>query len=179
MRLSHFERYVRDVGPMAAIDTRCLGFVVTDRGEGPDGMVFLSHNPDEHHQLVLNPRPERRASESPLDHRSFRVASLDRVRTFHTALVADSDAPVETVTHGTTWSIYFRDPEGNRLEVFADTPWHMNQPCRFPIDLALGDEALHEYTLAKIRDLPGFRPVEAWRKSHAGALGGSTEASRS
>jgi catechol-2,3-dioxygenase len=77
-----------------------------------------------------------------------------------------SDTSVESVTHGTTWSIYFRDPEGNRLEVFADTPWHVSQPCRFSIDLELNDDELYEYTEEKIRNLPGFKSAEEWRKSH-------------
>jgi catechol 2,3-dioxygenase len=38
-------------------------------------------------------------------------------------------------THGNAMSIYFRDPEGNRLEVFMDTPWYCEQPLREPIDL--------------------------------------------
>ncbi len=157
--LSHFELYVKDAPSMEAFYTRRLGFVVTDRGEGPQGLVFLSRNPGEHHQLVINPRPTRKASGSPLDHIAFRVASLQEVRRVHEALKEDPGAAAEAVSHGNTWSVYFRDPEGNRLEVFADTPWYVSQPCRFPIDLGLDDARLHADTERRVRDLPGFRPV--------------------
>ena len=170
MALSHFELYVRDVVRMERFYTQHLGFVVTDRGEGPDALVFLSRNPDEHHQLVLNPRPSRSASQGALDHISFRVGSLADVRSVHSALSAVPNVSVETVSHGNSWSIYFRDPEGNRLEVFADTPWYVAQPCRFSIDLGLDDDALYEFTQARIRDLPGFKSVEEWRRSHAAAV---------
>ena len=74
--LSHFELYVLDVACMEEFYTRYLGFVVTDRGEGRNGMVFLSRNPDEHHQLVLNPRQSHKTVESPVDHISFRIDSI-------------------------------------------------------------------------------------------------------
>ena len=38
--------------------------------------------------------------------------------------------------HGNAWSLYFRDPEGNRLEVFCDTQWYVEQPCLEDLDLS-------------------------------------------
>ncbi|WP_439888835.1 VOC family protein [Pseudomonas sp. MBLB4123] len=171
LALSHFELYVRDVAQMEAFYTTGLGFIVSDRGAGPDAMVFLSRNAGEHHQLVLNPRPSRRPRDSPLDHISFRVANLAGVRRCHQALSAAQGVAVEAVSHGTTWSLYFRDPEGNRLEVFADTPWHVDQPCKFAIDLALDDAQLLAFTEQQIRARPGFRPLEQWRVEHDAAFG--------
>jgi catechol-2,3-dioxygenase len=49
--LSHIELYVRDVESVERFYTDCLGFVVTDRGKGDEGMVFLSRNPNEHLEL--------------------------------------------------------------------------------------------------------------------------------
>jgi catechol 2,3-dioxygenase len=167
--LSHFELYVDDVPAMEAFYTRYLGFVVTDRGEGKGAMVFLSRNPDEHHQLVLNPGQSRITIESPIDHISFRVDSLTNLRVFHKALVSSS-AVLQTVSHGNTWSIYFRDPEDNRLELFTDTPWHVNQPCRFEINFELANEELLEFTKQRIKALPGFGNARSWRESHAKAV---------
>jgi catechol 2,3-dioxygenase len=168
--LSHFELYVNDVVSMEAFYTRYLGFVVTDRGTGPAGMVFMSRNPGEHHQLVLNPRSLESTSESPVDHIAFRVDSLPHLRQFHESLAA-SPARLQTVSHGTSWSIYFRDPENNRLELFTDTPWHVDQPCRFEIDFQLPNQSLIEFTRASIKDLPGFEDVDTWRSAHAQLLG--------
>ena len=172
--LSHFELYVDDVASMEAFYTRYLGFVVTDRGKGPGAMVFLSRNPDEHHQLVLNPRQSHKTIESPVDHISFRVSSITDLRTFHRALQSSSSV-LQTVSHGTTWSIYFRDPEGNRLELFTDTPWHVNQPCRFEIDFSLSNDALLEFTENRIRALPGFAETRVWRASHARSVARNSE----
>ena len=167
--LSHFEIYVRDVVIMEEFYTRYLGFVITDRGEGDNGMVFLSRNPHEHHQLVLTPRQSHKPVESPLDHIAFRVDSIANLRVFHQSLLSSSTI-FQTVSHGTTWSIYFLDPEGNRLEIFTDTPWHVNQPCRFEIDLELSDEELLEFTEHRIKDLPGFKAVADWRESHIDSI---------
>ncbi|MBS7660898.1 VOC family protein [Pseudomonas lalucatii] len=171
LALSHFELYVRDAARMEAFYTACLGFIVTDRGAGADAMVFLSRNAGEHHQLVLNPRPSGRPTDSPLDHISFRVADLAGVRRFYQALRAEAGVAVDAVSHGSTWSIYFRDPEGNRLEVFADTPWHVDQPCRFAIDLERDDAQLLAFTEQQLRGRPGFRPVAQWRREHGEAFG--------
>ena len=167
--LSHIELHVRDAGRVEQFYAACLGFVVTDRDEGSDGMVFLSRNPNEHHQLVLNPRPGRTTTDSPLDHISFRVGSLSDLRRFHRALT-EARYPVDAVSHGTTWSLYLRDPEGNRIEIFADTPWYVPQPCKFTIDLSLSDAALSAFTRSRISGMPGFRPAEDWRRAHLSAF---------
>ena len=75
--LSHFELYVNDVSSMQAFYTLVLGFVVTDRGAGGSGMVFLSRSVNEHHQLVLTPRQSEIVSNSPIDHIAFRVNNID------------------------------------------------------------------------------------------------------
>ena len=167
--LSHFELYVDDIKKMEIFYAQCLGFVATDRGEGVDGMVFMSRKPAEHHQLVLTPVQTRNSMKSPLDHIAFRVDSISDLRVFHQALVFASSA-VQTVSHGTSWSVYFQDPEDNRLEVFSDTPWHVDQPCRFEIDFNLSDEKLIEFTKNTIQTLPGFKPVSDWKKSHVDSV---------
>lgn len=169
--LSHLELYVCDIKSVEQFYTTCLGFVVTDRGDGDDGMVFLSRNPTEHHQLVLNPQPTRTASKSPVDHISFRVQSLSNLRRFYMS-ISEAQLPFESVSHGTTWSLYLRDPEDNRIEIFTDTPWYVHQPCKFKIDLQLADEELHAITKSKISEMPGFCPIEDWRSVHFSSIGG-------
>ena len=169
MALSHLELYVRDVAKMERFYTDLLGFVVTDRGAGAGGLVFLSRNPAEHHQLVLNPRPTHHVTNNPVDHISFRVSALSDLRQFYRSLLG-SEVPVDSVSHGTTWSIYFRDPEENRLEIFMDTPWYVHQPCKFKIDLTQPDEALYVSTEARIADMPGYCAVEDWQKAHVSTM---------
>ena len=62
------------------------------------------------------------------------------------------------------------DPEGNRLEVFMDTPWYVAQPKRELLDFSLSDEEINETPKARFGDDPSFRPVESWREDHEAAL---------
>ena len=78
---------------------------------------------------------------------------------------------LQTVSHGTTWSIYFRDPENNRFEIFTDTPWYVHQPCKFFIDFELSDEELIQFTEKKINKMPGYSIVSEWKKLHKNSLG--------
>ncbi|MDH3315706.1 MAG: VOC family protein [Gammaproteobacteria bacterium] len=166
LTLSHLELRVANVSKMERFYTDVLGFVSTDRGKEKNAMVFLSRSPDEHHQIVLNPGGDGAGSPGALDHIALRVASLKALRKIYGALKARNDVSYETVSHGTTWSIYMRDPEGNRVEVFTDTPWHVSQPVRFEIDLDLTDEDLVRRTEETIRARPGFGPADAWKKAH-------------
>lgn len=166
MAMSHFEIKARDVARLEDFYTRVLGFVVTDRSaENAHAMVFLSRNPGEHHQIVLGEAGGGDFGAGSMDHLAFRVNGLGPLRDYHKALRGYGGLPIDTVSHGTTWSIYFRDPEGNRFELFADTPWHVAQPVRFSIDLSLPDEELIEKTKAKIAALPGFQPAKPWFKA--------------
>ncbi len=167
--LSHFELYVDDVSSMEEFYTRCLGLVLTDRGAGERGVVFLSRNANEHHQLVLTPREINTAIASPIDHIAFRVATITKLREFYKALKHYSIV-LQTVSHGTTWSIYFVDPENNRLELFTDTPWYVNQPCRFEVDFEVSDKELLEFTEQKIKGMPGFVEATKWKDSHAAKI---------
>lgn len=145
--------------------TRILGFAVTDRGGEGRRMVFLSAAPGEHHQIVLAEAKAGEPGRGSLDHLAFRVDDLKRLRAHHARLKAEG-GDVEMVSHGTTWSVYFRDPEGNRLELFVDTPWHVAQPVRFAVDLGQPDDALIVWTEKKIAALPGFQPRARWLKGH-------------
>jgi len=165
--LSHFEIKVRDLPGMEEFYTGTLGFLVTDRSSpGGHRMVFLSGNAGEHHQIVLAESEGGDFPAGSLDHLAFRISDLQSLRGFHGALESYGNLSIETVSHGTTWSVYFRDPEGNRIEFFVDTPWHVAQPLRFPIDLSMSDDDLIAWTEEKISSLADFQPVEHWARKH-------------
>lgn len=171
--LSHFEIKVRRLAPMEDFYTRVLGFVVTDRSApGAHQMVFLSANPGEHHQIVLAEAEAGEFAAGSLDHLAFRVDALATLRGLHDALKSYGGLTIETVSHGTSWSVYFRDPEGNRIEFFVDTPWHVAQPLRFPIDLTMADDELVEWTESQISSHTGFQPAKRWFDKHRKRLAG-------
>lgn len=162
-RLTHFGLYVRDVERMTAFYTEVLGLTVTDRGHfGPaaEEIVFLSSDPGEHHQFVLIAGRPETLDFNVAQQMSFLVGSLDELRTLHRRIVADGRQIERCVTHGNAWSVYFMDPEGNRAEVYAHTPWHVPQPHGHPIDLTLPESEIVRLTEAHCRATPGFMTAE-------------------
>jgi catechol 2,3-dioxygenase-like lactoylglutathione lyase family enzyme len=168
--VSHFEIRARDQKVMEKFYTEVMGFIVSDRGlltAGPAAgreLIFLSHSPEEHHQIVLIPSDAEASSVSGIGHVAFRVDSLDEVRRVFEKVRALPHAKPEPVSHGNTWSVYFRDPEDNRIEVFTQTPWHTTQPCRFDVDYDKPDEALKEATRKNASELAGFIATEDWQE---------------
>lgn len=174
VHFSHVGLYVRDIATMERFYTGFLGFVVTDRGRlNPVELVFLSRDPRDHHQIVLaSGRPEE-ARFSVINQISLRVDDLAALRYFREQAAAHGASDVQPVTHGNALSVYLRDPELNRIELFLDTPWYVTQPLREPLDLSLPDEEIWRRAEARARELPGFRPVREWQREFADKIAGS------
>jgi catechol-2,3-dioxygenase len=168
---SHIGIYVTHMERMEAFYTRFLGFTVTDRGQldtpaGGVSLVFLSRDPTEHHQIVLATGRPADCGFNTINQISFRMANLGLLRALYNNMVTgDMRLEVSEVSpacHGNALSVYVRDPEGNRLELFVDTPWYVNQPLRVPFDFSLHDEQLWAWAENHAKSLPGFRPREQW-----------------
>ena len=161
--------FVHALPRMRDFYVRVLGFVVTDEGDlGDRKLTFLSRNPDEHHQIVLCEGRPADVGFNTVNQISFRVAELADLRALHGLVSAEADASELTaITHGIAWSIYFKDPEGNRIEVFVDSPWYIEQPIREPIDLSKSDAELFAETEARAKADPSFRPMSEWRQELA------------
>jgi catechol 2,3-dioxygenase len=148
--------------------SRVLGFAVTDSGQlGEARLTFFSRDPREHHQLVLVEGRPPGLPDRIVNQVSFRVDTLADLLAFHRAVRREAPRELAAITHGNAWSIYFRDPEGNRIEVFTDTPWYVTQPVREPIDLDRPEAEILRETEAFCRARPGFRPMAEWREEIA------------
>jgi len=175
IQFSHFGINVRDLKRMEDFYTRVVGFSVTDRGGVPAlgiELVFMSMDPTEHHQFVICTAPEDELGKNrrnaffggAINQLSFRLESLDDLRIMRNRLAAElGEANLMTGTHGIAWSCYARDPEGNTLEFFVDSPWFVDQPFLEPIDLAKSDSEIVAETEKLVRDKPGFRPYDKYR----------------
>jgi catechol-2,3-dioxygenase len=143
--------------------THVLGFVVSDRGPlGPVQLTFLTRDPQEHHQIVLaSGRPA--GGFNPINQISFRMSDFSGLREMHRRLEREGVSELAPVSHGNALSVYFKDPEGNRIELFVDTPWYVEQPVRVPIDMNLSDAEIWAWAERDARARPGFRPVDEWR----------------
>ena len=165
LRWSHSVVYVRDVDDMVDFYCNVLGFEVTDRGPlgPPDGpeILFMSQVATDHHQLAFISTRKNEEASNTHNHMAFRTESLGEVRRFAEALRKDGRAStLLPLCHGNAWSIYFADPEGNGLEIFCDTPFHVAQPQGKPWDEALSDEELLEWTRSEFGEQPGFGPID-------------------
>ena len=171
---AHVGLNVRDLDRMERFYTGFLGLVVTDRGDlGAARLVFMSRDAREHHQVVLVAGQPPGQGVTVLNQVSLRVADLDALRHFQSGAAAHGASDVEAVTHGNAISLYLRDPEGNRLEFYIDTPWYVSQPTRAPVDLAKPDETVWRAVESYARSLPGFAPVEQWRRKLESRLASS------
>lgn len=175
-RFSHFGMFVHDLARMERFYAGVLEFTVTDRGrlDGPSGpvdLVFLSRDPDEHHQIVLVTGRPATLAFNPINQVSLAADGLATLRAMHARLRSEDCSEVTPVTHGNAVSIYLRDPEGNRIELYFDLPWYVSQPLRLPVDLDGDEAALMARLEAHARALPGFRPRAQWRAEMARRMG--------
>ena len=163
MAFSHIGLYVTDMASMVSFYTEVLGFSVTDRARiRENDVIFLSRSPDEHHQIVLVPG---RASQSPstVNQISFRVIALAELRRLHAQLVGLGVSGINPTNHGGSWSVYFSDPEGNRIDLLAQTPWYV-PPISVSLDMSLSDAEIYSLTEAMVKRTPGHMPRTRWRE---------------
>ncbi len=170
---SHMGFYVRDLARMARFYKEVLCFTQTDQGDlGTVQIVFLSRDPSEHHQIILATGRPADLGFNVINQISFRVPDLATLRLVRNRVAAEPDVTdLLCATHGNAVSIYFRDPEGNRLEVFMDTPWYCEQPLREPVDLDLPDATIMARAEAIARSRPQFQPRAQWQARMARLMG--------
>ena len=178
LKLSHMGFYVRDLERMGRFYREVLGFTETDRGQlGPVHLIFLSRDPSEHHQIVLASGRPVDSTYSVINQLSFRVPDLKTLKWLHQRALAEPDvSDMLPATHGNAISIYFRDPEGHRIEIFLDTPWYCEQPLREPVDMSQSDEAIMAHSERITRSRPKFQAHDVWQRELAALMTGSRSA---
>ncbi|MEO2136299.1 MAG: VOC family protein [bacterium] len=178
MRWSHAVMYVCDADEMIGFYRDMLGFEVSDHGPVMLGdqdlgveVTFLSQVATDHHQLAFVPVRGDGASNT-YDHMAFRVDSLAEVKELAARLQDDGRATgVNAMNHGNAWSVYFKDPDGNGVEVFCDSPFHVQQPQARPWDFAMSEDELRRVTEEQFGGEPEFKPADefyAERRRHFG-----------
>ena len=171
---SHVGIHVTDLARMEDFYTRVLGLLISDRGplspEGPT-LVFLSRDPDEHHQMVLVTGRPPGVEYNVVNQVSFKLPALADLKAMHARVREEGIEQFRIVTHGNAWSVYFADPEGNRVELFVDTPWHTPQPCAEPFDIEAPAAAILAETEALCRSRPGFVSRAQWRRAQVERMG--------
>jgi catechol 2,3-dioxygenase len=165
LRWSHVVVLVRDMDEMVDFYTKVLGFRVTDRGplpgSGATEIVFMSQVDTDHHQIAFSSGARDENPPNSVNHFAFRVDSLDDVKSMNKRLAEDGRVKNRLpLTHGNAWSIYFADPEGNGIEVFCDTPWHVQQPQATTWDIDKSNAEILDETRRTFENNPAFGPIE-------------------
>jgi catechol 2,3-dioxygenase len=153
--------------------TEVLGLTVTDRGQGitfKNELAFLSSDPEKHHQMALASGRPKEATFSTVMQASFAVGSLDDLRAIKARALANGASDMRALDHGNAWSIYFKDPEGNTVEVYLDSPFHVPQPHGDPLDLGKSDEEILRTTETACRKDPGFMVREEFVRRQSQAM---------
>lgn len=176
LKFSHMGLSVCDVPKMEDFYTRILGFTVTDRGHaGGMDLVFLSRDPNDHHQIVL---ASGRPSEMPvntanpqfgpsINQISFQMGSLADLRDIGDRIQEYGTSNFFPANHGIAWSIYAHDPEGNNLEFYVDTEWYFPQPFLIPLEFDKSDGEISALTEAFAKKQEGYEPYAQWRQKVA------------
>ncbi|MET7543006.1 VOC family protein [Streptomyces sp. NPDC005507] len=159
--LGHTGLWVYDLPKMRDFYERVMGLPVTDEDEKLQ-IVFFSARPDEeHHEFVLQTGRTAAIGDKQQHQISWRVESLEDVRTFHRRFEAEGVKVQQEVTHGNAFGIYFFDPEGNRNEVYLRIERDVRQPFRKSIDFGLSqDEIYAEAERLLNDDSDAYQPVQ-------------------
>ena len=163
-KLEHFGINVIDIDRMQRFYSDMFGFIVNDRGVRFNGqrVVFLTKSPSHHHELVLIEGRPADALYNPINQISFVFGSLDDLRICSERLTAAGVTGIMQVNHGNAWSLYARDPEGNPLELFTDSPWHTPQPCKGDLDISRPTADILRETEELCRGREGFMLRAQW-----------------
>lgn len=173
--LTHVGVHAVDLEKMMTFYTNVMGLKVTDRGHSPRlnvDLIFMSSVPGIHHQFALISGRPNTEGFNHINQISFTVQSLSELREVAKRAEANGANGLRPVSHGNAWSVYFRDPEGNGVEVYLDTPWQIPQPHGDPLDLSKSDEEIYRETEAICRADPGFMTAEAYREKMAAQMAG-------
>lgn len=163
--IGHVVLYCYDFPKMKDFYTNVLGFHLSDSGQARDNDIcFLTLDPDaDHHMVALATGRTGPPDVRVINHISFRVDSLTELRKRYAILKEAGVKDIETITHGSWLSVYYRDIENNRLEFFCDTPWYVRQPIVKPLDLSLSDDEIMRATVAEFGGTPGFKLMTEWK----------------
>ena len=124
MYLGHVNIYVRDAEKSQKFYSELLGLHTYHYR--PGWAAFLAADLDQSHEVALMqlgdeaPGPQR--GQVGLNHMAWRVESLDDLTEFYHRMKR-MQVPIDRVAdHGVSLGIYFRDPDGNGIEVYYELP---------------------------------------------------------
>jgi catechol-2,3-dioxygenase len=125
-RIGHVLLRVADIAQSKDFYTRVLGFEVVEEDPAHGG-VFMTLG-EQGHTLDLVPVEHPEFDQRSLGNRvgvhhiAFQVDSYDALKEAYFTLQDSGIEVVRAVDHVSQQSIYFHDPDGNRLEIYYELP---------------------------------------------------------
>ena len=117
-RVGHVVLRVSDVDAAVVFYKGKLGMEVARRS---DDAAFMSFGTQHHDIGLFKVKGDATKGNLGLGHVALLInGGTDELRTLHDQLVARGVEVVSTTDHGMTHSVYFNDPDGNRLEIYCD-----------------------------------------------------------
>jgi catechol 2,3-dioxygenase len=118
-KVGHVVLNVKDVDASVKFYSEALGMEVMRLTEG--NAAFLSFG-TQHHDIALFKAPEgAEVGKLGLNHIAFQIEGGEtELRQLYGRLIQQGAKVDHTTAHGATHSIYFFDPDGNRLEIFCE-----------------------------------------------------------
>jgi catechol-2,3-dioxygenase len=120
--------------------------------------------------VLVSGRPDE-VSFNVINQISLMADSIETLQEFHLRLQSAPVTELIAVTHGNALSVYCRDPEGNRIEIYVDTPWYVSQPCRVVMPVELPPDQLLNWAKEHASKLTGFKPRSEWRAEMVRRMG--------
>ena len=120
-RVAHVVIKVRSLEKSLDFYTRILGLKVM--GKIDPSVVFLSTGRDHHELGIAELGPETPGGtfyQVGMEHFAFKLRNEDDLLEAYETLLRENVEISYTVNHGVTKSVYFFDPDGNELEIYAD-----------------------------------------------------------
>ena len=131
--LGHVVIKVRDLETAEQFYNKLLGIPIQSKSEA-DQMIFFTLG--QHHDFAVIAIGAEAASPDEdavgTHHIAFKVGDVDALREAKARLEAEG-VTVAPVDHHVTKSLYFHDPDGNALEIYADgaDDWKINGDALF------------------------------------------------
>ena len=122
--LGHVNIYVRNAAAAREWYGSVLGLHTYDFKDGR--AAFMSADLNQSHEIALmevgDSAEGPRAGQVGLNHTAWRMASLEDLADFYNNL-KEQNVPIQRVSdHGLSLGIYIKDPDGNGIEVYFETP---------------------------------------------------------
>lgn len=143
--LGHIGYFVKNLEVMKDFWGNFMGMTLTKSSEGA---AFYSADPQgvDHEIAIMQGRPD--ADDGNLIQQiSLRVKSLQDVRDFKRRATEKGYKIDRLVTHASAIGLYFRDPEGNRVETF----WLTGLPSWAMIGVPINIDRSDEEVMADVR----------------------------